>query len=177
MLDRRLYKIIEYALGETYANEYSNKFSTRIIVQKILYLLTHGTSNPKISLPYRWTFYLHGPYSSEIAHMLYHINQFQSELNNQPIKLEENDKLRIEHFLKFKQELDEKKTENRDFQKLTEEELYEILTTLTYAAGQIGNNKKELINMFTKFKPDLRKRISESVLNTIYTLLVNFSYI
>ena len=50
MLDRKLYHIIVEALGEDFIKAYPEDFSKRIIVQKVLYLLTHGKSNLNIKL-------------------------------------------------------------------------------------------------------------------------------
>ena len=102
MLDHKLYKIIIDTLGKAHFDNYPEDFSKRILVQKVLYLLTHGRANPKINLAYKWSFYLHGPYSSEIAHMIYYMNEFSTSSfsENQDI-LDEEEIESIDNFKGF----------------------------------------------------------------------------
>lgn len=177
MLDRKLYHIIVQALGEDFIKTYPDDFSKRIIVQKVLYLLTHGKSNLNITLPYQWSFYLYGPYSSEIAHMIYHINDFLRELDERPLELEDNEKSVIQNFNKFKEVIDEERHRNKDFQKIPEEQLYEIIATLIYASKQLGSNKNEIFKQFVNFKPELKESLSKSMFNNIYSILNQYNYI
>lgn len=177
MLDRRLYKIIESALDETSIKNYIEDFSSRVIVQKVLYILSHGKSNPKLDLPYKWSFYLHGPYSSDIAHMLYHINDFWNELKDKTIELNKEDNKVIKFFKDFKKNLDTLKKENNDLNRISEAELYEILATLIYIAKQIGKEEIILINKLKTMKPELSEKMTSSVSNSIYHLLNNYNYI
>ncbi|MFX1569039.1 MAG: hypothetical protein ACFFCV_11810 [Promethearchaeota archaeon] len=176
MLDRKLYNVIEQALGEDFITAYPISFSKRIIVQKALYLLTHGKSNLKVTLPYQWSFYLHGPYSSEIAHMIYHINDFLHELDKS-YKLDENEKSVIQNFKKFKEDIDQKRQRIRDFQRISEEQLYEIIATLIYASKQLGAIRNELIRQFYNFKPELKGSVPESMLNSICSILSQYNYL
>jgi len=175
MLDRKLYSVIAQALGEDFIKAYPDDFSKRIIVQKVLYLLTHGKSS--LSLPYQWSFYLYGPYSSEIAHMIYHINDFSQELEDYSFELEENEKSIIQNFNRFKEYIDEKRVQNQDLQRISEEQIYEISATLIYAAKQLGTNTNEIFRHFFNFKPELKDTVSESMLNDIYTTLYQYNYI
>ena len=174
MLDRRLSKLVEGSLGINYVKEYPNDFSKRIIVQKVLYLLTHGKSSPKIKIPYRWSFYLRGPYSSEIAHMLYHINDHLEETFKNPIEVDENDKEGIENFIKFKEELIKAK---KIAPNLDEEELYELIATITYAALQIGNDEDKLFLNLKNFKPELTEKLTGSCFKSILEILSQHNYI
>jgi uncharacterized protein YwgA len=174
MLDRKLYKIIEQTLGEQFIKDYPNDFHKRKIVQKMLYLVTNGKNSPKIELPYDWNFYLHGPYCPDIAHMIYHINDLWYELKNYPISLNDSEKESIEHFLMFKKRIDYIKTK---FSEFTEDELYEILATLTYAAKQVGDDNQVLIESFIRFKPDLKYRMNEQISDFILSNLKEFEYI
>lgn len=177
MLDRRLYKIIKETLGKDYVENYPEDLKIRIIVQKTLYLLTHGNSKFKISLPYKWSFYLQGPYSSDIAHMLFHIKEFWEEIDNKSIELEEQDKKGIEHFNEFIKNIEEIMNKNKDIQRISKHELYELMATLTYAAGQIGNNKDEIRDVFSDLKSSLKEKVSNSIFNSSYEILEKFSYI
>ncbi len=177
MLDRKLYHIIVQALGEDFIRAYPDDFSKRIIVQKVLYLLTHGKSNLKITLPYQWSFYLYGPYSSEIAHMIYHINDFLHELDDRSIELEGNEISVIQNFNRFKEDFNETRRHNQDFQRIPEEQLYEIIATLIYASRQLGSNRNEIFSQFFNFKPELRDTVSESMLNNICNILYQYNYI
>jgi len=177
MIDRKLYHVILQALGEDFIKAYPDNLSIRIIVQKVLYLLTHGKSNLNITLPYQWSFYLYGPYSSEIAHMIYHFNDFLHELDERPLELEDNEKSVIQNFNRFKEDIDEERHHNKDYQKIPEEQLYEIIATLIYASKQLGSNKNEIFSQFFNFKPELKESVSESMLSNIYTILYQYNYI
>lgn len=177
MIDRKLYHVILQALGEDFIKTYPDDLSIRIIVQKVLYLLTHGKSNLNITFPYQWSFYLYGPYSSEIAHMIYHINDFLHDLDKKPLELEENEKSVILNFNKFKEVIDEERQRNKDFQNIPEEQLYEIIATLIYASKQLGSNKNEILRQFANFKPELKERVSKSMFNNLYSILNQYNYI
>jgi len=177
MIDRKLYHVILQALGEDFIKAYPDDLSIRIIVQKVLYLLTHGKSNLNITFPYQWSFYLYGPYSSEIAHMIYHINDFLRDLDKRPLELEENEKSVILNFNKFKKVIDEERQRNKDFQNIPEEQLYEIIATLIYASKQLGSNKNEIFRHFFNFKPELKESVSKSMFSHLYSILNQYNYI
>ncbi|MFX1298340.1 MAG: hypothetical protein ACFFD2_26230, partial [Promethearchaeota archaeon] len=169
--------IIEKSLGQSFIIDYPKKFSTRVIVQKVLYLLTHGNLNPKLKIPYKWSFYLHGPYSPEIANMIYHINDLSNELDRMQIHLGDNEIKAINHFLDFNKSLTKQKNEIKGFNALSEEELFEILATLTYMAKQVGGYQKKISDSFKRFKPELDKKMSKPVLNSIFSNLTKYGYI
>jgi len=59
-------------------------FSNRLHLQKIIYLVqAHG-----INLGYTFSWYLHGPYSTELTRQAFNIDNFS---NMKPIKFEDND--------------------------------------------------------------------------------------
>ena len=105
MIDRKLHKTLEKIWGKHYLEDYCSKnfFEIRIVIQKTLYLLMHN-DNHKIEFlqPYKWTFYLRGPYSSDIAHMLFHINNLKSEIDKKEIKFNEEELKSIDLFIQFK---------------------------------------------------------------------------
>lgn len=174
MLDKDLYKIIEQLIGKSYFLEYTNNFFYRIIVQKVLYLLTHGRSNPKISLPYQWNFYLRGPYSSGIAHMIYHMSDFKDDVISKSRELNESFKDPLNHFNKFKEELDPFLKQYETDLKINKADIYELLATLTYISMQIGSNKDKLFEKLKQFKPDLSKKLP---LEDMHKILIKFNYI
>ena len=65
----------------------------------------------------------------------------------------------------------------QQFQKISEEELYELLATLTDIAKQIGNDKFKLFEKLKLFKPDLIEKLTNSFLETIYSLLIQYGYL
>jgi len=172
MLDRKLYKIIIDALGKVHFDYYPEDFSKRILVQKVLYLLTHGRANPKINLAYKWSFYLHGPYSSEIAHMLYYMNDFsisllgeaQDILNDQEIES-------INHFKEFDKKI------KPFLNKLSKEDLYEMFATITYISEQVEHDKSRIEQKFGIFKPELKDKIKSKDFDTILETMTEFNYI
>ncbi len=172
MLDLKLYKIIIDALGKEYFDNYPEDFSKRILVQKVLYLLTHGRANPKITLAYKWTFYLHGPYSSEIAHVLYDMNDFSTSLlvETQNI-LNEPEIKSINHFKEF----NEKIAPFHDY--LSREELYEMFATIIYISEQVEHDKTRIEQKFGIFKPELREKISSKDFDAILETMKESSYI
>ncbi len=177
MLDRSLYKIIKQTQGKTSFKKYPLDFPTRIIIQKTLYFLTHGRSNPKIKLPYKWTFYLRGPYSSEIAHMIYHMNNFRNDIEKKSYELSEEDINAISHFQGFKKDLDITFKKDIDTQKISEGQLFEVLATLTYIALQVGNDKVKLFEKLIEFKPGLKEKLTDAILDEIYEILLKHAYI
>ena len=169
-----MYKRQEQSLGKSYFLKYPNHFNTRIIVQKTLYLLTHGLSNPKISLPYRWNFYLRGPYSSGIAHMIYHMINFKDDVVDTPIELEKNFKNSLNHFHEFKGELDSIINKYKKYSKIYNADIYELLATLIYISQQIGSDKDKLFGKLKQFKPNLSKKLP---LEDMHKILTKFKYI
>lgn len=177
MLDRKLYKVIEQTLGREYIDQYPDKFEHRIIVQKALYLLTNGNHTQNIKLPYKWKFYLYGPYSSDIAHMIYHINEVSEEVEKRPIKVPSKERKCIHHFCKLKSEIETTYKKKEVQEMLSKSEIYEILGTLTYFAGQVGNNPKKITKTFGRYKPKLQAKVPESIFNELYSMLERYNYI
>ncbi|MFO8017348.1 MAG: hypothetical protein R6U96_01830 [Promethearchaeia archaeon] len=175
MIDRKLFEIVSNALGTSYVKQYPDNFDTRIIVQKTLYLLTHGSSNPQTELSYKWNFYLHGPYSPEISHMIYHMNEVWDDIPNKHVDLEEKDLKSIEHFKRLKKELEEKL--KHDLQQVKEAELFEIVATLIYLAEQLNNDREKVQEKFREFKPKLDDKISRATFQQIYSMLQKYSYV
>jgi len=177
MLDRKLYKIIIDALGKEHFDNYPEDFSKRILVQKVLYLLTHGKTNPKISLPYRWNFYLHGPYSSEIAHMLYYMNDFSTLLADETEKtqniLDPEENGIITNFKVFDEEISNLNHQHH----LSYEELYEMFATITYISEQVDHDKSKIELKFGIFKPELKEKINSKDFDAILETMTEFSYI
>lgn len=177
MLDRKLYKIIIDTLGKAHFDYYPEDFSKRILVQKVLYLHTHGKTNPKISLPYRWSFYLHGPYSSEIAHMLYYMNDFSTLLADETEKtqdiLDPEENETITNFKAF-----DKKISKLNYQQhFSDEELFEMFATITYISEQVEYDKSRIDQKFKVFKPELREKINSKDFETILDTMKEFNYI
>ncbi|MCF2138493.1 MAG: hypothetical protein K9W44_00390 [Candidatus Lokiarchaeota archaeon] len=173
MLDRKLYRIILDALNKEHFYKYPVKFSNRIIVQKTLYLLTHGRTNPKLSLAYKWNFYLRGPYSSEIAHMLYYMNDFSivlEEGESQDI-LDEEEINVIKHFKEFKEKID---VLNNG---ILPEELFEMLATIVYISEQVDYDRSKIEQKFNEFKPELKSKINDEEFKIILNNLSEFGYI
>ena len=177
MLDRKLYQIIVESLGEIYFNEYPDNFFTRIIVQKVLYLLTHGHKNPKISIPYDWNFYIRGPYSSEIAHMVYHLNNFKANIKDIKVELNSDEQESITHFNKFKTDFDKLIQKYEDILKIGDADFYELIATLTYIGLQLGTDKKKIIEKFKRFKPTLSEKLNDYQFNEFIEILTNNNYI
>lgn len=177
MIDRRLYKIIKHILGESSIERYPEEFSTRVIIQKILYLLTHGSSNPKIELPYKWNFYLHGPYSPEISQMIYHMNEVFDEIPNKKVELNRRELEAIEHFMELKDELEKSQLNDKALKDLDKKEIYEMIATLTYISNQMRVDKSQLLEKFRKFKPELENKISNDAFELFYSLLKKYQYI
>jgi len=196
-LDRTLYRIIVDTLGQKFLHAYLDNFSKRIIVQKTLYLLTHGKKNPKIpevALPYRWKFYLHGPYSDEIAHALFYMKDFSSILGNEPDEKFTNFKNQsileqeqqeidtaINHFKVFS-----KKISDSSYQQgLSHEEFYEMLATIVYIADQLEENvnnhnnryKAKIEHKYCLFKPELWKKTKNTQFEAILNTMNSFGYI
>ncbi|QEE14797.1 hypothetical protein DSAG12_00614 [Promethearchaeum syntrophicum] len=172
MLDRKLYRIIIDTLGKAHFEYYPDNFSKRILVQKVLYLLTHGKANPKLHLAYKWSFYLHGPYSSEIAHMVYYMNDFSASLLDETQDI--LDKQEIEAINHFK-EFDKETTPFLD--KLSKEDLYEMFATITYISEQVDYNKTSIEQKFGIFKPELREKINMEDFDAILETMTEFNYI
>jgi len=165
MLDRKLYRIIN-VLNKEYFYKYS---VYHIIVQKALYLLTHGKTNPKLTLPYKWSFYLRGPYSSEIAHMIYYMIDYLPSLDKSRIQLDEEEIKAITHFQDFRKALlsiDEE---------INEEDLFEMITIIVYISEQVNRSKIE--QKFYEFKPELKNKISKKKFKIILNKLSEFGYI
>ena len=177
MIDRRLYEIIKHILNESAIKSYPKEFSIRIIIQKILYLLTHGSENPQIDIPYKWNFYLHGPYSPEISQMIYHMNEVFDEIPNKKVDLKRRELEAIEHFMELKDELEKSQLNDPALKDLDKKEIYEIIATLTYISNQMRVDKSKLLEKFRKFKPELENKISSDAYELFYSLLKKYQYI
>lgn len=177
MLDRKLYKIIEQALGRDYIEQYPEKFEYRIIVQKAMYLLTNANRVKNIKLPYKWNFYLYGPYSSEMAHMIYHINEVSEEVEKKQIDIRSKERRCIEHFSNLKSEVRKIHKKKDVGEKLSLSEIYEIMGTITYFVGQVGNNREKVRDIFGNYKPKLQSKVPNSIFNQLYSILEQYKYI
>ncbi len=172
MLDRKLMAVIEKTFGDNYFKKYTEKFETRLMVQKVLYILTHSQASKKIKFPYRWTFYLHGPYSSEIAHMIYYIAELEKSERGEFEELTSEETKIIEIFKEFRNKLIHIcKPEN-----LTGKH-FEMLATLIYIANQVGDKFKDLERSFKTHKEDLFQDIGKKKFKTFYDALKSFQYI
>lgn len=176
MIDKYLYKIITELLGENYVKEYADNFSTRILVQKSLYLMIHSKIRTSNTLPYKWSFYVRGPYSSDIAHMLYHINRVGIEVDLNSIEINREDIAAIKNFKDFKEKIKTIK-KNTVFQQLAEVDVYEALSTITYISKQIGQDVAQLREKFKQLKPVIGEEISETGFNSLYSLLEENHYV
>jgi len=177
MIDRKLFEILKRALDKSYLRDYPDKFSTRLMVQKALYLLTHGSSNPKVRLPYKWNFYLHGPYSPEISQMIYHMHEVWEEIPNKKIQLQEEDLSSIENFKDLKNKLEDLNQSHPLLRNIEIFELFEVLATLVYLGSQIGDDRKKIQEKFKKFKPELDEKLSQAGFEQIYSLLNEKNFI
>ncbi|HJH32745.1 MAG TPA: hypothetical protein C5S50_11380 [Methanosarcinaceae archaeon] len=118
-------------------------FSNRIKYQKIIYLLQ--TSGPSLGYGFNW--YIRGPYSSPLAHVLYNINDTTYEKSK---NITFNDNERIESLITdFKNKLGSD-IDNVDY--------LEVLASLHYinkstfsGNGEFSDLKKKLLNV----KPNL----------------------
>ena len=169
MLDRKLYQIVKSTLGERYFSHYRQDFLTRLITQKTLYLLTHR-QNSKILLKYKWNFYLHGPYSSEIAHMIYYMNDFLPVLHDSQISLSREEQDEIEVFQSFLQDT-ERKLENT----LDKGELLELLATFLYLQKDIGKDSDMIFQKIAKLKPTIFKKLRPDDKDIVSTAIGQFS--
>ncbi|MHA1334292.1 MAG: hypothetical protein ACTSVV_03175 [Promethearchaeota archaeon] len=194
MIDRKLHKTLEKIWGKHYLEDYCSKnfFEIRIVIQKTLYLLMHN-DNHKIEFlqPYKWTFYLRGPYSSDIAHMLFHINNLKSEIDKKEIKFNEEELKSIDLFIQFKNKLEEindlnKKNQNKDYF-INISDIFEAAATLLYIYRDLNSNlnEKDKINLnfnkisrvFKELKLELSERLRNEQLSKIFNLLKEFNYI
>ncbi len=173
MLDRQLYNVILHALGPKAINEYPENFKVRVKVQKVLYILTHSAQAPKMNLPYGWTFYLRGPYSAEIAHMIYYMKNFSNELAAQQPQINLDEKNAIEHYSKFIATLESKNSGLF----LNEEELFEALATLIYITQQQPSDRQTILKKFRDLKPNLEETIPEPKIDVLLDSLEQFHYI
>ncbi len=159
-------------MGKAYFKNYPEDFSKRILVQKVLYLLTHGKANPKMHLAYKWSFYLHGPYSSEIAHMLYYMNDFSTSLSDETHDiLDHQERNTINHFKKFDKKI------TPFLSKLSKEDLYEMFATIAYISEQVGYDKPRIEQKFGIFKPELKEKIDTKDFDAILETMTEFNYI
>ena len=162
MLDRRLYQIIEKSLGIEYFTNYVRNFNDRIITQKVLYLLIHKDNNP-INLNYKWTFYLHGPYSSEIAHMIYYMNEFKPNLKDSQDLLNPNEKVEIESL-----KIVLSKIKKIKINELSYSEKLELITSTLFFKNKLEDKPKIIFDKLKKIKLELCKTLSYEEYRPLY---------
>jgi uncharacterized protein YwgA len=172
MLDRKLNLIIMETLGEQYVTGYPKEFSKRLVVQKMLYLLSHGKHNPKIKLYYDWSFYLRGPYSSEIASAIYHINNLKGELGNQKVELETSEKDAISKFKELRELFLELMTKHGVDSEI---DTLESISTMVYFINQDAT-RDEIMPYFKKIKKELHNKLPHDFLIGLIDLLEEFGY-
>ena len=177
MIDRKLYEIIKQTFGESMIKDYPKDLASRIIVQKALYLLTHGISTSKLDLKYKWDFYLYGPYSSEISQMIYHMNDVWGEISTKIVHLTIKDLDCIKNFNDFINDVKNIKENEKEIKKLTDAELFELFGTIIYFVRQLGDIHTEIRNKLEEFKPDLIQKLPPNAFSKIYSLLNSYSYI
>ena len=175
MLDRRLYSIVVNALDAESVVKYPLDFDIRLIVQKSLYLLTHGKDENKITIPYNWSFYLRGPYSSEIAHMLYYMEDFLDELSSTPQPLSEEDQTIINQFNMFKATL-ESQFRERGLNAFSGR-VFEALATLVYISKQVGRENEKILLIFQRLKFNLFQELSQPIIELLLQCLKNFNFL
>lgn len=173
MLDRKLYYVIAKILGEDFVTGYTEKFSTRIIVQKMLYLLTHGVRSPRVSLPYSWSFYLRGPYSPEIAHALYYVNEVFDEIPKEQVQLSTEETAAVSH-LSQTLKLIEDQRKKRGIS--NSENVFEAAATLVYFGERKQFDKELLIQKLKAFKPNFYKLLRTDFLSELVTVLNENGY-
>jgi uncharacterized protein YwgA len=171
MLDRKLYQIVKSALGEEYFSNYCQNFQTRLITQKALYLLTH-CQNSTLQLKYKWNFYLHGPYSSEIAHIIYYMNDFLPVLRDSQIPLAPEEQIEIKQFKSFLKDMD-KKLKNT----LNKGEICELLATFLYLQKDIGKDSSMIFEKISKLKPTIYKKLRPGDEDIVSTAIGQFSLV
>jgi hypothetical protein len=49
--------------------------------------------------------------------------------------------------------------------------------TITYFAGQVGNDRKKVREIFGNYKPKLQEEVPESIFNKLYAILEQYKYI
>jgi len=167
MFDKKLYVIIKQAIGEDGFTRYTSNFKTRIVTQKTIYLLTHVIKNP-IKLDYSWNFYLHGPYSSELAHMIYYMYDFIDELREAEklIQLNGEELDCIRKFHVFFKEIQRMENSNH-----TLEELMEIASTLIYLKNELNTAETIISTYLNIMKPDLVKKMDEATISRVESLI------
>ncbi|MHA1999884.1 MAG: hypothetical protein ACTSU9_17370 [Promethearchaeota archaeon] len=172
MLDRRLNLIVKAALSDEYVTGYPKDFTKRLVTQKILYLMTHGNNNPKIKLIYDWSFYLRGPYSSEISSAIYHINNLYEEIDNKEVNLNKEEKIAIEKVKELRESLVELMEKHNV---VSEEDALESIATMVYIIDQ-GGKRDNIIKGFKNLKENLYKNLKKSFLNELIELLEIYNY-
>lgn len=171
MLDNKLFQVVKDVLNEDYIFEYPEDFKKRMIVQKTLYLLFHGKNTYQIRFPYKWSFYIRGPYSSDIAHMMYYMAELDPNEFGDEKLLSFKEIEKIQEYKKFKNDIERFK-QNR----INEEDL-EVLATLTYIGSQLGENGEKIIKKFYDHKPELADTYKPEKLSVFCALLSEYGFI
>jgi hypothetical protein len=109
--------------------------------------------------------------------MIYHINEVSEEVENQQIKVPSKERKCIQHFCELKKEVESNYKKKDDSAKLSLSEIYEVLGTITYFAGQVGNHQEKISKIFGKYKPKLRAKIPDSIFSELFSLLEQYKYI
>lgn len=175
MIDYKLVNIITELLGEKSLIEYPEDFKIRLLTQKILYILTHSKENP-IELPYRWTFYIRGPYSSELPHMLYYISKFDiNEIKTKKkfiVEYENKNEKAIKRFMDLSKVL----FNNYKIDSSNAGDL-EALATLLYIKLQIKSSKEDILKKFRLHKPEMTESYPDKKLESFLEQLEAFNYV
>ncbi len=173
MLDRKLYHVIAKTLGEDFVTGYTEGFSTRIIVQKTLYLLTHGRKRPRVSLPYSWSFYLRGPYSPEIAHALYYVNEVFDEVPKEHVQLPPEESAAVSRLAQTLKQIEDLQDRRGISNK---ESVFEAAATLVYFCERRQFDKESLVQKLETFKPNIYKLLGTDFLSELVTILNDNGY-
>jgi uncharacterized protein YwgA len=157
MIDRRLHKIIEESLGRKYIFD-SKK---HLVIQHVLFIISHGNKSPKLNLPYKWYHYLRGPYSPEIESM---INYISIDSFIKEFQLNNKDKKAINHFNIFKTKLE------------INEMIFELLASLVFISNEL-DGKGDFNQIFDTFEQLSSIKLSKDKIHRYYSILKYYKYI
>ena len=144
-----------------------SEFSNRLKYQKIVYLL----QSFGLSLDYDFSWYLKGPYSSRLAHVLYYIESHPLIYqDSKQLTFKDNDVI-VEELNKFKKTLGSSINDVLYLEVLAS--LYYINMARFSGNGTITQLKDSLFDI----KPDLRNRTKNNeIIQKAYQDLNNFTY-
>ena len=191
MLDLELFYTVERLTKEK-ENAFSKyclkeNIDYRILIQKKLYLLTHGMKE-KLDLPYEWNFYIYGPYSSEMAHMIYHLNDYYDYIkeNNKLKKVAGEKRDQIDRLIESLERLEQELKNLMKALDLKYHEIYEIAATVHYIALDILDQKPtisrdDLIQWITYnfniLKEKFRDKIKKEDIGKILNYLIRYKFL